>query len=92
MPFGKRGICGLKARHTAGTSPVLIKRWKKTASGTWKSYGIVKARVANYSTYSHYSKSLSFSARGKWRIRAYHPACSAQRAKWSGGYDYVTAK
>ncbi len=82
----------LRPRHKAGTYPVKIYRWKKTASGTWKKYGYVKARVANYSTYSRYSKALNFPARGKWRIRAYHPACSLHVAKWSAKYDYVTVK
>ena len=82
----------LNPRHTAGTSPVRIYRWRKTASGAWKSSGYVKARVANYSSYSRYSQTLSFPARGKWRIRAYHPTCSLHVAKWSAKYDYVTVK
>jgi hypothetical protein len=82
----------LKPRHAAGTYPVWIYRWKRMPGGAWKSYGYVKARVADYSTYSRYSKALSFSSRGKWRIRAYHPACSLHVAKWSAKYDYVTVK
>lgn len=82
----------LKPRHTAGTYPVRIYRWKRTASGKWKSFGYVKARVANYSSCSRYSKALSFPSRGKWRIRAYHPACSLHVAKWSAKYDYVTVR
>jgi|GEM_PF-4669412 len=81
----------LKPRHTAGTYPVRIYRWKKV-SGVWKSYGYVKARVRNYSSYSRYSKSLSFPSRGKWRVRAYHPACSQHRARWSASYDYITVR
>jgi hypothetical protein len=82
----------LNPRHTAGTSPVEIYRWKKSAGGAWKSYSPVKARVADYSTYSRFSRALSFPAKGKWRIRAYHPACSLHVAKWSAEYDYVTVK
>jgi hypothetical protein len=82
----------LKPRHAAGTYPVQIHRWNKTAGGAWKSYSPVKARVVDYSTYSRYSKALSFPAKGKWRIRAYHPQCSLHVAKWSAMYDYVTVK
>jgi hypothetical protein len=87
----KKVYGSLKPRHTAGTYPVRIYKYRYV-SGKWKPYGYVKARVANYSSYSRYSKALSFPARGKWRIRAYHPACSLHVAKWSAKYDHVTVK
>lgn len=82
----------LKPRHTAGSYPVRIYKWKKTSSGKWKSYGYVKAKASNYYGYSKYSKSLRLRYAGKWRLRAYAPADSGHLAAWSSGYDYVTVK
>ncbi|PKN24897.1 MAG: hypothetical protein CVU65_10420 [Deltaproteobacteria bacterium HGW-Deltaproteobacteria-22] len=42
----------LKPRHTQGTYPVRIYKWRKTASGSWKSEGYVKAKATNYYSYS----------------------------------------
>lgn len=82
----------LKPRHTAGSRPIRVYRWKKTASGKWKSYGFVRAKVKDYSTYSRYSVSLKFPSRGKWRVRAYAPTDAAHRARWSAKYDYITVR
>lgn len=82
----------LKPRHTAGTYPVRIYKWKKTASGKWKSYGYVRAKASNHSTFTKYSRSMRLSSAGKWRLRAYTPVDSLHLAKWSKGYDYVTVK
>ena len=60
--------------------------------GIWKSYGFVKAKAYNYSTYTKYVASVKLPYKGKWRLRAYHPACSQHRAKWSARYDYVTVR
>lgn len=82
----------LKPRHTAGTTPVRIYRWKKLSSGSWKAYGYVNATVKNYSAYSQYYRSMSFPERGAWRIRAFHPAHGSHGNQWSSGYDYVTVR
>jgi len=81
----------LRPRHTAGTLPVRIYRWR-SVNGVWRAYGYVRAKAANYSTYSRYSVSMKLSTKGKWRLRAYHPEDAAHAARWSSGYDYVTVK
>ena len=93
MYVGKaRTVYGsLKPRHTAGTYPVRIYKWRYV-SGKWKAYGYVKAKVTDSSTSSRYARSMSLPAKGKWRLRAYHPADAKHAASWSRGYDYVTVK
>ena len=63
----------LKPRHTAGTFPSHI-QVEERSSGSWKSYGYVKAKASNYYTYTKYSKKLRLAYKGKWRLRAYAPA------------------
>ena len=63
----------LKPRHTASTYPVRIYKYRYV-SGAWKPYSYIKAKAYNYSTYTKYSVSLKLPYRGKWRLRAYHPA------------------
>lgn len=82
----------LKPRHTAGTKPVKIFRYR-LVSGKWKQYGTyVWAKASNYSSYTKYSASVKLPYAGRWRLRAYHAADAGQPAKWSSGYDYVTVK
>ena len=81
----------LKPRHTSGTYPVRIYKWRYV-SGKWKSYGYFSAKAYNYSDYTKYSRSVSLPYTGKWKLRAYHPADSQHAATWSSGYDYVTVK
>jgi hypothetical protein len=59
-------------------------------SGKWKSYGYVKAKASNYSTYTKYSASLSLPKSGRWRIRAYHS--DKRHATKRSAYDYITVK
>ncbi len=83
----------LKPRHTSGTYPVRIYRWKKTRSGSWKRYGDpVKAKARIYKSFTKYSCSVRLSSAGKWRLRASAPADSGHALSWSSGYDYVTVK
>ncbi len=81
----------LKPRHTAGSYPVRIYKYRYV-SGKWKSYGYVKAKASNYSSYTKYSGSVKLAYRGKWRLRAYAPADSGHPSAWSSGFDYVTVK
>jgi len=81
----------LKARHTAGTYPVRIYKWRYV-SGKWKPMGYVKAKASNYSTYSRYSASVKLAYKGKWKLKAYHVADAGHPAKWSAKVDYVTVK
>ncbi len=84
----------LKPRHTKGSYPVLIYKWRKTSSGSWKSYGSVKAKAYDYKSGStsitKYSVKMRLTKSGKWRLRALHPADALHIKKWSTGYDYVT--
>jgi len=82
----------LKPRHTSGTYPVRIYKWKRTSTGAWKSYGYVSAKASNYLDYTKYSKSMALTSTGKWRVRAYAQADTGHVAAWSSGYDYITVK
>jgi len=79
----------LKPRHTKGTKPVRIYKYKKVG-GKWKSMGYVKATASNYGSYSRYKVKMRLTSKGKWRLRAYAPADSKHAATWSTKYDYVT--
>ena len=81
----------LKPRHTAGSRPVRIYKYRRVA-GRWKSYGYVNARAYNYSTYTKYSASMRLPYRGNWRLRAYHPADGGHPAQWSAKYRYVAVR
>jgi photosystem II stability/assembly factor-like uncharacterized protein len=82
----------LKPRHTSGSYPVLIYKEHKVA-GVWKTAGYIKAKAANYSSYTRCTVAkIKLSSAGPWRLRAYHIADSGQVAKFSSGYDYVTVK
>lgn len=80
----------LKPRHTSGSKPVRIYRYRYV-SGAWKSYGYVTAKASDYSSYSKYSVSMKLPAKGKWRIKAYHPTDSYHTATTSG-YRYITVR
>lgn len=80
----------LKPRHTPGSYPVRIYRWRYVG-GKWTSYGFVSAVASNYSGFTKYSRSVKLPYAGRWRLRAYH-ADSGHVATWSSGYDYVTVK
>jgi len=86
----------LQPGHTSGSYPVRIYKYKKV-SGSWKSYGYVKAKASNIyddSDFgkSKYSVSMSLPSTGSWRLRAYAIADSQHPAAWSSSYDYVTVK
>jgi hypothetical protein len=93
IPAGaSRNVYGaLKPRHPAGTYPVRIYKWRRTAAG-WRAYGYVTARASNYGSYSRYSRSLVLNRAGKWRLRAFAPSDSLHAQAWSSGYDYVTVR
>lgn len=82
----------LKPKHTKGTSPVKIYRYRLTSSG-WKQYGSpVSAKAYDYSSYTKCLTSIRLPYAGKWRLRAYAPADTYHYEAWSSGYDYVTVK
>ncbi len=82
----------LKPRHAAGSYPVRIYKYRRLASGAWKSYGYVNARAATYGSYTRCAARVRLPLKGKWRLRAYAPADAAHSARWSSEYDYVTVK
>jgi hypothetical protein len=81
----------LKPRHSSGTYPVRIYLYRHLSTG-WKSYGYVKAKASNYSSYSKCTAKLKLAYKGKWRLRLYAPADSGHAASWSEDYRYVTVK
>ena len=76
-------------RQTVGSHPVRIYRYRRTASGSWKSYGYVGATMTSGHTYC---RAIVLGYPGVWRLRAYTPADRVHSAAWSAGYDYVTVK
>ncbi len=81
----------LRPRHTAGSHPVRIYRYRYV-SRRWRSYGYVMARAADYSTYTRCTAQMRLGAKGRWRLRAYAPADHAHTARWSSRYDYVSVR
>jgi len=81
----------LKPRHTPGTYPMRIYKYRYV-SGRWRSYGYVKAKAYDYSSYTKSKVLVKLPYGGRWRLRAYHPADSGHLASWSRGYDYVTVR
>jgi hypothetical protein len=81
----------LKPRHAKGTRPVRIYRWKRVG-GSWKAYGYVRAKVANYKTYSKYARTVHLPSKGRWKLRAFAPADGAHASTWSTKSDYVRAR
>jgi hypothetical protein len=81
----------LKPRHTAGTTPVVLRLWRYR-SGKWrlqtKHY---HAKVSSYSSYSKYSMSIKLPSRGKWRLKAYH-AKDSLNAETLTTYRSVTVR
>jgi uncharacterized repeat protein (TIGR02543 family) len=76
-------------KQTVGSHTVRIYRYKRTASGSWKSYGYVCATMMSGHTYC---RAILLGYAGAWRLRAYTPADRVHSAAWSAGYDYVTVK
>jgi Tol biopolymer transport system component len=82
----------LKPHHAAGSYPVRVYRYRRLASGVWKSYGYVKAKASDFSTYTKYAATLHLTSKGAWRLRAYAAADALHTAAWSTGYAYVTVR
>jgi len=80
-----------KPRHTKGTRPVRIYKYKKVG-GTWKRIGYVRAKAYNYKGYTRYKVKMKLTKKGQWRLRAYAPADGKHAATWSSKYDHVTVK
>ena len=81
----------LKPRHTAGTKPVWVYKYKKVA-GKWKYIRYVKATAYNYGSYTRYKVKMKLTTKGSWRLRALAPADAKHLKTWSARYDYVTVK
>ncbi|MDZ4169233.1 MAG: hypothetical protein U1E26_06210 [Coriobacteriia bacterium] len=81
----------LKPRHTAGSYPVRIYRWRKISATAWKPYGYINARAYDYSSYTKYVARIRLSTKGTWKLRAYAPEDTDHLAKWSGT-RYVTVR
>ena len=87
-------VRGYLAQHIATGSPIRLYRWR-LVSGHWKSYGsygYVTMKITPYFGHSRYAGSISLPTKGTWRIRAYHPADSANGAQWSVSHDTVRVR
>ena len=82
----------LTPMHTKGSHPVRLYAWRKTKSGTWKSYGWVKAKAADDSGRTVYSAKMKLKLPGAWRVRAYALADASHFGQWSHRYDYITVR
>lgn len=80
----------LKPRHTAGSKPVKVYAYRYV-KGKYRYHKSFSATASNYSTYSKYTTKVKLPYRGKWRLRAYHPADTKHLATYST-YRYVTVK
>lgn len=79
--------CFLKPRHAAGTYPVSIE-CQRYVSGKWVTKQTVKAKAANYSTYTKCSARAQLGTKGSWRIRAVH-AQDSLSAKTLGAWRSI---
>jgi len=78
----------LKPRHASGVYYVRLEA-QRYESGTWVTKRTVKAKNANYSTYTKYVGSLALNLPGKWRVRAYAPADTLHALTYTG-FKYVS--
>jgi len=81
----------LKPKHTAGSKPVRIYKYKKIGK-KWVKKGYVKAKAYNYKGYTRYKVKMKLTSKGRWRLRACAPADSGHATTWSSKYDYVKVR
>lgn len=79
----------LKPRHPKGSRKVQVRLYKRNSKGVYVYKSRVSATLANYGSYSKWTRSVSFPSKGKWAIQAYMPADS-QHAATTSAFDYVT--
>lgn len=82
----------LSPKHLAGTYPVRVYKWRRTASGVWKSYGYVLAKATDYNGATRYSCSVRLPYAGRWRLRAYATPDTYHVATWSAADRTVTVR
>lgn len=81
----------IKPDHAAGSREIKVLCYRYE-NGEWVKRKIVTATVSAYAgPTAKYGARVSLPYRGKWRLRAYHPADAKTRADVSG-YDYLTVK
>lgn len=80
----------LKPKHSAGTKPVRIYKYKKVGR-KWIGKGYVKATAFDAKGNTRYRVKMKLT-KGTWRLRAYAPADGQHAATWSAKYDTVTVK
>jgi len=81
----------LKPKHTKGTKPVRIYKYKKVGT-KWVKKGYVKAKAYNYRGHTRYKLTMKLTSKGSWRLRACAPSDSGHATTWSSKYDYVKVK
>lgn len=97
-PIGKKSVSNrksytyygyLKPRYTAGAQVVWIQCYRKSA-GKYRLKKTYTTTLANYSSYSKYSKKIKLNTEGKWRIRARFKATPWNAESYSS-WKYVTS-
>ncbi len=93
MTYGKSYTASgyLKPQHPAGSKPVRILLYKKKGGQYVLSSKHYHAKVKHYKSYSKYYVSVKLPSRGRWRLKAHHPADSLN-ASTKSSYRYVTVK
>jgi hypothetical protein len=86
--FSAKGY--LRPRHAARSYPVKIFAYRYQG-GKYVYKASYKAKASDYSTYTKYAASIKLLSRGKWRLRAYHPADTRNAATYST-FRYVTVR
>jgi hypothetical protein len=91
----------LKPRHPRGSRPVILECYlyqrQRDGGYEWVLVKTTSARAYDYrpnrrrAWYTKYRTTLSLPARGKWRIRAYHPADATYGPTYTD-YRYITVR
>ena len=77
---------------TSDTNKVKFKMYKKGSDGKYRLKKTVTASYGYYSgTKTKWKAKASFTSKGKWRVRAYHPIDGRNYKSYSS-YDYVTVQ
>jgi hypothetical protein len=86
--FSARGY--LKPLHAARTYPVKVYAYRYQG-GRYVYKRTFRAKASDYSTFTRYTASIKLPSRGRWRLRAYHPADNKNAETYSS-YRYVRVK
>lgn len=89
-PFKSIGYLG--PQHIAGTKPVRIYLFERSAAGEWEYQFWTQAKVENFDTYSKYVANVKVPRPGQWRLQAVAPADAEHKVFRSGFADVEVTK